>query len=59
MQADKELESEGEPQHRHTGVDQANQRIRPVLHPLLTETTVDELSEEPLEEPLENPPEKP
>ena len=53
MQAYEALESEGEPQHRHTGVDQAYQRIRPVLHPLLPETTVDEPPEEPPEEPQE------
>ena len=53
VQADEELESEGEPQHRHTRVDQADQRIRPALHPLLPETTVDEPPEEPPEEPQE------
>src|SRR5438552_6963501 len=49
----KSWSQKGEPQHRHTGVDQADQRIRPVLHPLLPETTVDEPPEEPPEEPQE------
>ena len=49
VQAEEDLESTQDVQRQHTG---ANQRIRPVLHPLLPETTVNE-PEEPPDEPEE------